>query len=65
MALVIFLTGEKSEGVAVNAFMVILTFHVENAMYGFVLTKTETAFAHIMDIRKRIIVLYLFLLFFL
>ena len=65
MPLIIFLTGKNSKSIGVNALTAILTFHVENAMYGFVLAKTETALAHIMDIRKRIIVLYLFLFFFL
>lgn len=63
MALIIFMTGKKIEGVAVNALVVILTFHVENAMYGLVLTKTETALVHTMDNSKRIIVLSHFILF--
>ena len=45
MALIIFLAGKKSQSVAVNALMVILTFHVENAMNGFVLTKNRNCFS--------------------
>ena len=56
---------KKSESVAVNALMVKPTFHVENAMHGFDLTKTEPVLVHTMDISKRMIVLFLFLLFFL
>ena len=44
--MIIVLTEKKSESVTVNVLMVILTFHVENAMYDFVSTKTETVLVH-------------------
>lgn len=50
MALIIFLTGKKNEIVVANASIVILTFHIENVMHGFVLTKTETVLVHATDI---------------
>ena len=50
MALIIFLTGRKNEIVVANALIVVLTFHIENAMHGFVLTKTETVLVHTTDI---------------
>ena len=63
MALTIFLIGKKSESVAINVLMVIFTFHVENAIYGFDLTKTETGLVHTMDINKRSSIASLFTFF--